>query len=286
MTAYNVFHIDPMGWMIAVYFFLSGIACGSFLLSVSWLLWGRGESGKVQKIGAVLAPVIMGCSFLFLLLDLGKPFRMINLFIYFNPSSVASWGVWLVNIFMLLALVYAWFVLGGKPDQARRFGIIGIPFALAVSGYTGMILMQMKGYALWNSALVPILFSVSAIASGIALVTIFSLLFKAEREQVQRMRKVLAWVVALDLVLVLVECLALLNGPKEAMEAARLLLIGAYSPLFLGLYIVAGLVIPLLLLARKKCASGAQAAASILILIGIMVMRYVIVIGGQYFPLS
>ena len=223
---------------------------------------------------------------LFLLFDLGKPFRMINLFLYFNPASVASWGVWLVNIFMLLSLIYAWFVLIGKPDLARRFGIIGAPFALAVSGYTGMILMQMKGYALWNSALIPVLFAVSAIASGVALVTIFSLLFKVEKEQIQRMRKVLAWVVALDLVLVLIECLALLNGPQEAMEVAHLLLVGAYAPLFLGLYIIVGLVIPLLLLARRQCALGAQAVASILILIGIMVMRYVIIIGGQYFPLS
>ncbi len=283
---YNVFHENPMGWMIAVYFFLSGLACGSFLVSVVSRLRGRGEYVGIQRIGAYLTPPVLAAGFLFLLLDLGKPLRVWHLFAYFNPGSVASWGVWLVNIFLVVSLIYAYLTFKGDEEKAKRFALIGIPFAIAVSGYSGFILVQMKAYALWHSALIPVLFSVSALASGIALVILGAILLQEEERKIRTVAKALAYLVGLDLILVFVEVLTLLNGHAEAVAAAKLLLVGAYSPVFLGLYVILGLLLPLCILSRRNLTLRQGAIASVLVLIGIMAMRYVIVIGGQHFPLS
>lgn len=283
---YNVFHENPMGWMIAAYFFLSGIACGTFLVSAVSRLIGRGEYQKIQNIGTYITPPILAVGLLFLLLDLGKPLRLWHLFVYFNPTSVASWGVWLVNIFFLVSLLYAYFTFKADEDKAKRFVLIGIPFAIAVSGYSGFILVQMKAHALWHSALIPVLFSVSAIASGIALVILGAILLQVEETKIRTLAKSLVWFIGLDLILVFVEVLTLLNGHAEAIEVAKLLLIGTYSPIFLGLYVILGLITPLYILSKKNLTLRQEAIASALVLIGIMAMRYAIVMGGQYFPLS
>ena len=73
----------------------------------------------------------------------------------------------------------------------------------------------------------------------------------------------------------------LLNGEAEGTHAAKELLAGSFSFLFLGVEIVLGALIPLLILLRNKVNSAALAVASILVLIGIFTMRYVVVIGGQ-----
>lgn len=283
---YNVVHEDPLGWMVAVYFFLSGLACGTFLVSAGARIWGKGGYEKVEKIGGILAPIIMAGGFLFLLLDLAQPFRMWRLFAHFNPGSVASWGVWLANLFLVCTLVHAWALLKGRTKGLGIAGTIGIPLAIFVSGYSGMLLYQMKAHALWHSPLLPVLFSVSALASGLALVILGAVFLQVEKEKIQKLGKVLAALVGFDLVLVLVEFLTLFNGHKEAVEAANLLVGGAYSVLFLGVYVVLGLVVPLLLLLKKEINLGGSALASVLVLIGIMVMRYVMVMGGQHIPLG
>jgi polysulfide reductase chain C len=283
---YNVFHHNPMGWMIAVYFFLSGIACGTFLVSVVSRLKGRGEYQRIQSIGAYLTSPVLAAGLLFLLLDLGKPLRLWHLFAYFNPTSVASWGVWLVNIFFVVSLTYAYFTFKGDEEKSKRFALIGTPFAIVVSGYSGFILVQMKAHTLWHSALIPVLFSVSALASGIALVVLGAILLQVQERKIRTLGKSLACFIGLDLILVFVEVLTLLNGHAEAVEVAKLLLIGAYSFVFLGLYVILGLVVPLYILSKKDLTLRQEAIASVLVLIGIMAMRYAIVMGGQYYPLS
>ena len=283
---YDVFHEDPMGWMVAAYFFLSGLACGLFLVSAGARMWGKGGYEKVEKIGGILAPMVMAGGFLFLLLDLAQPFRMWRLFVHFNPGSVASWGVWLANLFLVCTVLYAWDLLKKRAKGLGIAGTAGIPLAIVVSGYSGMLLYQMKAHALWHSPLLPVLFAVSALASGLALVILGGVVLRVEREKLQKLGKVLAALIGFDLVLVLVELLTLFNGHQEAVEAANLLVRGAYSVLFLGVYVVLGLVVPLLILLKKEINLGGSALASVLVLIGIMVMRYVIVMGGQHVPLG
>lgn len=283
---YNVFHELQFRWLVVIYFFLGGASCGTFLTSVASRLWGRERYQRIEKIGAVLTPILLGVGLLFLLLDLGRPERFYRLMINFNPTAVASWGVWLVNLLFLSSIVYAWFSLRQKRQGSKLWGLIGTPLAIAVSGYSGFILVQMKGYALWHSALLPLLFSVSALVSGIALVILGAILIRAEKEKIQNLGKFLAWFVSFDLLLVFIEIITLLNGGQDAMEAAKLLLVGSYSFSFLGLYVILGLIVPLLILIRRVHTIRSEAIASTLVLIGILAMRYAVILGGQYFPLS
>ncbi len=266
-------------WMIAVYFFLGGLGAGAFLLSVTANYWKQ-EFKPVAKAAAMIAPIAIAVGLFFLWLDLGMKFRVWRLFLSFNPASALSWGVWFLNIFFALSAVYAWLLLKGQTDKAKGVAYLGVPFAVLVGAYTGVLLAQATGRALWHSALIPVLFLNGGLISGIAAVAIFSV--KQESgELLSKLGKVIAWLVVLELGLLVVELVVLFNGGTEGVEVAKALLTGEFSLLFVGVEIVLGALIPLLILLRSKVSPAALAVASALVLVGVFTMRYVIVVGGQ-----
>ncbi len=281
---YNVEHHEAMGALVVVYFFLSGLGAGAFLTAAACRIFGGLKYAKVEKISAIAAPILLVPGLLCLLFDLGQPLRFFNLLFYFNPSSVASWGVWLINIFMGLSVLYAFLHIIGRAGNVKPLIYVGSVVALAVGLYSGMLLYQMRGHELWHSALIPPIFLASAIASGLAVVLLLS--GSAGSDATRTLSKALAVAVGIDLVLALTELLTLLWSSGGKAEAANVILSGGYGVLFIGIYLILGLVIPLAVLARQRPARAVQVTAAILVLVGTLAMRYVIVIGGQVVPLS
>ena len=278
---YNVFHDPSMGALTAVYIFLLGLASGSMVTAVGLRWFGGQGYEKSEKIASIVAPLAAMAGGLCLFAELGKPMRAWHFMYYFNPSSVASWGVWIVNIFMACSILYAWLLLRGKTASLKRFGIVALIPAIAAGLYSGVLLYQMRGHALWHSALLPVLFLVSAVACGLAATTLLSVLAGLERDRVRSITKVLVYVIVVDLLVLLVEAVTLLLGGHEGAEVAATILSGWYGFLFVGVYIPLGLSVPLLLLARSNTGHLAAAVASVFILVGTLAMRFVIVLGGE-----
>lgn len=281
---YNVHHHEAMGALIVIYFFLSGLGAGAFLTAAACRLFGGEKLAKIEKTAAIAAPLLLMPGLLCLVIELGKPFRFLNLFLHFNPSSVASWGVWVINVFMAISVVYAYMHLKGKLANARPLACAGAVFALAVGLYSGMLLYQMRGYELWHSALVPVLFLASAIASGLAAVLLLSI--RASAEQIRVLATALAVAVGVDLVLALTEIVTLAWAGGAKAEAGNVILSGGYGVLFIGLYLVLGLAAPLAILIWQRTRRSVQISAAVLVLIGTLAMRFAIVMGGQALPLS
>jgi tetrathionate reductase subunit C len=176
----------------------------------------------------------------------------------------------------------------------KIFGFIGLPLAILVHGYTGFILAFGKARALWNTALMPILFLASAIVSGIALMILvysikerfFSKSKKINQDLVFSMGKLLAWAIVFDLFLVGCDLIVLSISHTDAQAAAHLILFGKFSFLFIVVENILGKIVPLFLLLVPKFRTPATVIfASILVIIGIFVMRYVVVLGGEFIPL-
>lgn len=310
---YNVPHAMAFAWPIPLYFYFTGLSAGSFFISVVARLMGLTAYKKLGRIAAILAPVLLFIAPIFLITDLEQPLRFYRVLIYRNPTSPISYGAYLLTLYPLNALIYAYFLfqddikgslfyrLGGAlglnklnaDKMTYFFGVLGIPLAVAVHGYTGFIAGIVKSRELWNTALMPTLFLVSATVSGIALVILTSILWdrrntEANKELHASLGKILGGVILVDLFMVLSDVLILLTGKAEAREAAHLLLFGSFAPWFLGVEILLGSIIPLLILFNRRAATrtGWQALASTLVLVGVLAMRFVLVIGGQQIPLS
>lgn len=266
-------------WMLVTYFFLGGLSVGAYLFSVAATYWKQ-EFKPLAKKSAVLSLIALAIGMFILLYDLGKPDRAWRLFTSFNPHSMISWGVWILNIFGLINLIYTCLLLKAKEGDAKKFAYLGLPFAILTATYTGMLLTQAPARVLWHSALIPVLFLNGALISGIALVMLFSA--KAQNaELLSKLGRFVACLIILELVMIFGEFIVLLNGGTEHVAVAKSLLSGQLGYLFIGVEIILGAIIPIVLLLKKQASVFSQALATLLILVGIFVMRYVIVIGGQ-----
>ncbi|HDZ20875.1 hypothetical protein LCGC14_0015230 [marine sediment metagenome] len=281
---YDVNHHEAMGLLVVIYFFMSGLGAGAFLTGAAFQLFGGPNGAKIAKRAAIAAPILLIPGLLCLMLDLGQPMRFFNLMLYFNVQSIASWGVWLINIFMGLSVLFALLHFAGKAKAARPLAYLGSVFAIAVGLYSGMLLYQMRGYELWHSALVPPIFLVSAIASGMAVVLLLSR--GSDPQAIRTLTRALAVVIGVDLVLALTEILTLVWSHGAKGEAADVILSGGFGFMFIGLYLILGLVLPLLLLMRRQAGRGVYVTIAVMVLVGTLAMRFVIVIGGQAVPLS
>lgn len=251
-------------WLPAIYLFLGGLSAGAFL-TVSLLRLAK--PGKFQKTvtgGTWIAFVALACGLLALVSEVEKPFQAMVLFKSFvNFSSWMAVGAWLllvsVVVFGLSAImstdkIATWLGSACKPLASGRgtvnrvLAVIGIPCSLAVAVYTGILLGAAPAIPLWNTWLLPALFTVSALDTGVAAVAILSTIVDRD-EQAAKMRALLEKCV---IVLVVAEA-AVLAGYLLSMQGAgadeavsvELLLSGPLSLSFWALVVAAGLCVPL-----------------------------------------
>jgi len=285
---------------IGQYFFFTGLSAGSFVISVIATLLGRKEFKPIGKITAILAPILLIIAPINLIADLEQPLRFWHLFLYYNWTSPITYGSFLLTAYPIMGIIYAIMVYTNKQTPAKILGILGIPLAISVHGYTGFILALAKARALWNTAAMPTIFLVSAMVSGIGLVVIVAAARwkwfdkKATVEQRARDKRLIlqlaqfmAYTIMLDLFLIVSDILVLLTAHADAYEAGLLILKGNFAPLFVGVEIILGSIIPMVLvLGPTRKSLTAAVVASILVNIGVYAMRFVMVIGGQTIPLS
>jgi formate-dependent nitrite reductase membrane component NrfD len=291
---YNIVHQGAFGLNIAIYFYLTGLSAGSFILSTLAYGFGMKQFKPIGKVGIILATLLLIIAPFFLLIHIGMPFRAWHLFIYLNWSSPITWGSFLLLLYPVNCIVYGYFMFKENLRLTRIFALIGIPLAVSVHGYTGFILAFGKARPLWNTALMPILFLVSAVVSGIALMIIvyiiksrfFSREKKINRELVFTLGKLLAWVIVFDLFLVACDLIVLSISHSDAQAVAHLILQGKYSLMFLLIENFLGKIVPFILLIVPRFRSlTTVTVASILVVIGIFFMRYVVVVAGEFLPL-
>ncbi|MEW6374945.1 MAG: NrfD/PsrC family molybdoenzyme membrane anchor subunit [Thermodesulfobacteriota bacterium] len=293
---YNVEHEMPLGVLIALYFYLTGLSAGSFILSTLAYGFGVEKYKPLGKIGVILATLLLLIAPITLLVDLEQPLRFWHLILYLRITSPITWGTFLLTLYPMNCIIYGYFMFKGDLKRTKLFGLIGIPLALLVHGYTGFILALGKARVLWNTAIMPPIFLVSAMVSGIALMilvviikdSIFYRKKETDRALIFDLGKLLVASIVFDLCLIATDILVLLTSHTEAYKAAMMLLKGNFSPLFLGVEIFLGSLIPLFLLLfpfTKRWITGI-AIASLLVMIGIFAMRYIMVVGGLSIPLS
>jgi Ni/Fe-hydrogenase subunit HybB-like protein len=177
--------------------------------------------------------------------------------------------------------------------------IVGIPSAFLLHGYVGFIFGSIKANPWWSTPLMPIVFLFSAIVSGIALVLLMYLATCVAKRIPVDMRcadtiaKYLFYAFIIDFTL---EGIDLLHRMYEADESFKSLDFMVKTKLFVSqilLQVVIGGLVPIVLLAMTQVAKLSEqarkaiyAVAASLTLIGILAMRWNVVIGGQLFSKS
>ena len=236
------------GPMIAWYLFLAGASAGAFLTS-AFVEVKYPESVKMRVAGRIIAPIFLGIGLVMLMLDaeagLHNPLRFFWLIA--NPGSVMTLGVYFICVFMPVALVSALLEVLKKPVP-KWLTWIGIVFAFAVAAYTGFLLGVVKAFPLWNNAVLPILFVVSALSAGLAATSLVGLLVDRERfEQMWLIKKSHVILSAIEMVVLATMLVIVSAGSVEGAAAVYSLVAGQYAPAFWGGIVLLGLVAPFII---------------------------------------
>jgi predicted membrane protein len=211
----------------------------------------------------------------------------------------------------LRSVIYRAFTLGvhDVSESALRLdhrmgqiiSIVGIPSAFLLHGYVGFIFGSIKANPWWGNVLMPIIFIFSAIVSGMALcVFVYMFLCWARQSEIDMscldmMGRFLFYALVIDAAIESLDWLHRLYSADEAIHVLKSLAAGKLFYTLLVGQACLGTTVPLLLLGliqllRKRIATAMRqrmyAVASVLILIGVLAMRWNVVIGGQLFSKS
>jgi len=276
-------------WLIAAYLFLAGLGAGAYAVGVVIDLTRGAAGADVAKIGVTLGLpcVLIGC--LFLIADLGSPTKFWRAFMRPGTSWIAR-GTIIITLFMILDAIHIAFWVWPFPDvladsiAARHaLGIVGTVFAFGTMIYTGILLGANRPIAFWSTAMLPLLFLVSALSTGVMAVVLVAAIAGHGHDAV------VEWLARRDLLLIGLEIVVLafyLQGThrvSESRASAQLVLTGALAPFFWFGVAILGLLLPLVL----EAAGGLPLAvvASLCGLAGGLMLRYVVLAGGIHAPL-
>jgi formate-dependent nitrite reductase membrane component NrfD len=326
-------HELTWGLPVVLYLFLAGLGAGAVTISASVLLrsgdYHGGSFFKLARYGALIGPVPVILGTCFIIFELGRWDRAFNLFKVINLSPM-SIGSWLLVLFIFCSLIYAFvFLPSFLPRFAwlsrRLFPImhalswVNVPLGIGVAVYTGILLGAMPSRPLWNSPILALLFLVSALSTGIAIIILAQSLFhhrkdptvEAERRIITRREATLLRpgrriyeigyiLTAFDALLISSELIVIflfvmfahltVGNLKYAM--AIILPGGEMAAMFWVWVVLVGLLIPGLLemayvipkvvyQREFRIHQVSEILISVAVLIGGFMLRYIIVIAGQ-----
>lgn len=238
-----------MAWgaIIAWYLFLAGISAGAYL--TAHVIGSKFPfATTIKKVGYYLSPPLLAIGLLLLIFDaeagLYHPLRFIYL-LKNIPYSMMTNGTYIISIFMVISLYKGWMVFKNK-ETNKWFDYLGVIFALGTAAYTGLLIGLVKAVPLWNTSILPVLFTVSAISTGIAAtVLVASIVDKKACYNLQWLKKTHFSLILLELILIFIMFYITSAANQEANLAIQSILSGEWSLHFwLGL-ILLGLGLPM-----------------------------------------
>jgi predicted membrane protein len=324
------------GVLIVLYPYITGLVAGAFIMASLVRVFNVKALEPVYRLSMLTAFAFLLCAPLPLLFHLGHPERCYEVMMTPHLTSpMAIFGfvyAWYLMAVLLLELwfdyrrdlvdwsertagfkgmLYRLFTVGvtDVSDSAVQLdhktghilSIVGIPSAFLLHGYVGFIFGSVKANPWWGNGLMPIIFIMSAMVSGIALCVFNYLVLSWIRRKTVDMKCLDVMGMYLFYALVVdaaIEGLDWIHRIYSAEEGFRVIQYMARVKLFYTLslgQVAFGTLVPLILLGvlqlvRRRVPELQRRrmyfSSAMLILVGVLAMRWNVVIGGQLFSKS
>ena len=284
-------------WGLPHVFAIFMIVAASGVLNVASIgsVFGQAAYKPLAPLSGLLCLALLAGGLMVLMLDLGRPDRVIVAATHYNFRSLFALNVFLYSGMAAIVVVYLWtmFERGLNPYSGRA-GLAALVWRFLLTTGTGSIFGFLVARQAYQSALLAPLFIVLSLAWGLAVFLIVQPWLYAGQDRrlppdlQRRLARLLGVFVAASLYLVAVYHLTNLYFARQRAFEAFILRDGGIHPLlFWGGYVLAGSVAPLVLLFHPRL-GGARStlAAALLVLLGAFAWLFVFVIGGQAFPLE
>ncbi len=294
---------DVVSWGMYIYTFafLIGLSAGGLIVASSAEVFGVAALKPLSRLGVLSAGACVAVAGLMIIPDLGRPARVLNLFLHPNWSSPLIWDILIISAYFVFAIVDLTVLQrrAAAPSRwhrtARVLAYVGLPLAVLLHSVTAWIFGLQIARSWWNTALMAPLFVVSAMLSGTALVTLLALgaqrwtSFALPDATRRWLRGLIVVTLIVDLFFVGCEYITVLwgNVPDDRAVLRLVLPGGSWSWTFWMEWVVGGLLpLVLLLVPRLWRAPGVLGIAAALALVGVYAFRIELIVVGFVNPLT
>jgi Ni/Fe-hydrogenase subunit HybB-like protein len=276
--------------------FLIVAASGALNVASISSVFAKTPYKPLARLSGLLAITLLVGGLAVLVLDLGRPDRLIVAMTTYNFKSIFAWNIYLYVGFMAIVAVYLWTMMDFRVlNFTKTAGTVAFLWRLALTTGTGSIFGFLVAREAYNTALLAPMFIIMSFSFGLAIYLI--VLICAYRwtgrplgnSTVSRLKNLLATFVAAVFYFTLVYHLTNLYITKQhGIERFILLDGGVYTQLFWIGQMLIGTALPLILLLTPAISKARWSVvlASLLVILGGLSQVYVIIIGGQAFPLQ
>lgn len=247
------------------------------------------------RLSALLAICLLTGGLIVLVLDLGRPDRLVVAMTTFNFKSIFAWNIFLYSGFMAVIAIYLWMMFEARYNKfVGKVGAFAFAWRVTLTTGTGSIFAFLVAKEAYGALSAPLFIALSLLM-GTAI--FYKILFWMDRglgvplgaEIISRFRKLLIYFIFTVLyVTVLAHLTSLYITKNHDFEFFLLFSENIYTFLFWVGQIGLGTIIPLAILYNKKLSKSALGIllASILVILGGFIMLYIIIISGQAYPLD
>jgi molybdopterin-containing oxidoreductase family membrane subunit len=199
------------GFYIAQLTYMVGVAAGGVMVVLPYYLHDYKAFGRITVLGEFLAIAALIVCLLSVVVDLGQPGRILNVWIHLSPQSVLFWDTVVLNGYLFLNLVVGWNVLQAErngthyPQWVKPLIYLSIPWAVSIHTVTAFLYCGLPGRHFWLTAILAPRFLASAFAAGPALLVLLCLVirrvtnFDPGREQIQTLAKIITYALIANL---------------------------------------------------------------------------------------
>jgi Ni/Fe-hydrogenase subunit HybB-like protein len=273
------------------------IVAASGVLNVASVgsVFGQAAYKPHGRLSGLLSIAMLAGGLMVLMLDLGRPERMVVAATHYNFTSVFAWNVFLYTGMFGIVAVYLWTMLEKRLNRhSKAAGIAALIWRFVLTSGTGSIFAFLVARQAYASAILVPLFIAMSLSWGTAVFLLASAVLQAWRggalspELLRRLKNLLGVMIAVVLWLTAAYHLTNLYFARQSgFERFILLDGGLYPLLFWAGYVVLGSIVPMALLWRRAdAAPAAVLLAAALVVAGALAQLYVFIIGGQAFPLD
>ena len=284
-------------WGIPHVFAIFLIVAASGVLNVSSIgsVFNKPAYKARAPLAGLLSISMLAGGLTVLMLDLGRPDRIIVAATNFNHTSVFAWNIFLYSGMFASVAVYLWTMMEQRMyPWSKPAGFIVFIWRFVLTTGTGVIFSFLVARQAYGTAILPPMFIVLSFAWGLAVFhlvqsAIYQWNEKSLDEHVQkRMRNLMGVFVIAAFYFVVAYHLTNLYFAHQAGFERFILRDGGIYPLLLWIgYVFIGSLLPLLLIFHPSLGKSKHVvAASLLIVLGALALLYVFIIGGQAFPLN
>jgi molybdopterin-containing oxidoreductase family membrane subunit len=205
------------GFYIAQFTFLVGVAASAVMVVLPYYLHNFKAFGKLTILGEFLAIGAVIMCMTFILVDMGQPLRVFNMFIYPSLNSPMFWDSVALGGYLILNIIISMKTLGAErkgiapPRWLKPIIILSIPWAVSIHTVTAFLYSGLAARPFWMTAVLAPRFLASAFASGPALLIIFCFVlrkftkFDVGKTAIDKLGEIVAYAMTINVFLVLME---------------------------------------------------------------------------------